>query len=62
MFGPINEAFKAMPGSLSLPKPTLVDILSYHVSPGYREAPEGFKTGEKMATLLKGKTLGARVD
>jgi uncharacterized surface protein with fasciclin (FAS1) repeats len=62
LFAPSNAAFKAVPGSLSLPKATLTSILSYHAAPGYREAPDGFKTGEKMGTLFKGHFLNARVD
>jgi uncharacterized surface protein with fasciclin (FAS1) repeats len=61
LFAPSNAAFKAVPGALSLPQSTLTSILSYHAAPGYREAPEGFRSGEKMSTLLKGHFLNARV-
>jgi len=62
LFGPSNQAFRKIPGALSLPKEQLINILSYHAVAGYRENPDGFKNGEKLETLYKGHSLGVKVD
>jgi hypothetical protein len=39
----------------------LAQLLEYHVVPGFRPVPTGWKSGERVATLLTGHTLGVRL-
>jgi uncharacterized surface protein with fasciclin (FAS1) repeats len=58
VFLPTNNAFeRAKVKVADTPKATLEEVLSYHVVPTARRIPDGFESGTKVPTLLKGQDL-----